>query len=733
MSISFIKTETKPDNDQDRWDLAENIIDKKTHARGETLVNPCGIPSYGSGKHVPVIACIGSSRDGKSTLLNNLYKYYSIKTKLSSKKTHDIPNNIYPFKSQSGDIMTTNGIDYVSVQDECILMDCQGMALKDAKYDHYLTLIVYLTSDIIILNVRQRLDLQVLNNLLAVFSFLSEIPPESRRPDKPTLVIRIKDFQEFEALENDPDYLKKNVNKWLEKSGDQYDQIKEAFNMAFDIDIVYTEYPMFPPRKSSLDLYDKCFEKNNPSFYEACTYIMKLASSRNLKENKLLMNNDNVRQLVKTLKSNTNINYKKLDLYHNITSLELERYVSSNINITPYNNETLINQMNGSLSSYELYSNRLNEIKLLMTDTYDNKFKDIPLELKDEIFKKWFDKFENHCKECEKRNIELARAIIEPHITTFSQKFTESSNPFTDLVFKITDIFTDKKKNLSVELDKIDRNVKMSYLQDLDVERNSLEKIQKDIIVRNEANIKALELAIQQYSPDEHNKKYTLEELDKQFAESSYNVLSLETYGIVKNRIRLDLEKIYKTHKRTYYISQDKKIIEKEHLEFDIEKFIPKEDPYFCWSHKGHRLSEMVFLNNVALDNNMDLVKLYYSPDKCIMFTSVSFTDFYRDPYVQKYFKDYGFLYDVSGIDNVINIVEKGVGSKKTCKQYKNDDYRKLITDKPAMTTILLKFNSKWNVPMEMSNCVKDKLFEAILAYIRDHPRRDDIVFVTSN
>ena len=181
-SKAFIRTNLK------EWGLAEKM--------GNDPMK-CGIPCLHEKERIPIISCIGTSRDGKSTFLNILHKV----------AIGPGENSVPPFTSMNGHAMVTNGIDYVHIPNACMLIDCQGMALKDAKYDHFLTLIVYLISDIIILNVRQQLDLQVLNNLLAVFSFLSEIPEEHRRKDKPTLVIRIKDFQDIEAYEQNPKYL----------------------------------------------------------------------------------------------------------------------------------------------------------------------------------------------------------------------------------------------------------------------------------------------------------------------------------------------------------------------------------------------------------------------------------------------------------------------------------------------------------------------------------------------
>lgn len=67
-------------------------------------------------KNEPVISCIGTSRDGKSTLLNLIYKTIT-------------ESNDLPFISKSGTEVVTNGIDFAIVPDNCILLDCQGMAL----------------------------------------------------------------------------------------------------------------------------------------------------------------------------------------------------------------------------------------------------------------------------------------------------------------------------------------------------------------------------------------------------------------------------------------------------------------------------------------------------------------------------------------------------------------------------------------------------------------------------
>lgn len=260
--LSFFKSEQEIyfDNDvkatpfirtnDETWGLAQDI--------DKTI--PKNIPSIN--ENIPVISCIGTSRDGKSTFLN-LYSNWLLQ------KNNEKIIPFEPFITKQSDEAVTNGIDYFIIENKCMLFDCQGMQLQNAKYDHYLTLITYLVSNVIILTVRQRLDLQVLNNLLSVFSFLSDIPVEFRRTDKPILIIRIKDFQNVRSLRNDKNYLIKLVDKWLDKSNDQYDQIKEVFKQTFIIHPIATLSPKYDDINEEdqiLDIYSKTFAEKNPSF-----------------------------------------------------------------------------------------------------------------------------------------------------------------------------------------------------------------------------------------------------------------------------------------------------------------------------------------------------------------------------------------------------------------------------------------------------------------------------------
>ena len=202
-------------------------------------------------------------------------------------------------------------------------MDCQGQQLDDCKFDHFLMIITHLISDVIILTVRQRLDLQILNNMLSVFSFLPQIPDDFKRKTKPKLIIRIKDFQNKSALKKDPEYLDKLVTKWLKCSDDQYDQVKNVFKQTFDIHPIATFRPNFDKDNEDevLNIYSESFSELNPSFINACKDVFALCNK--FESSDLLQNPSMLKKLIEELKNNEKINFKKLDLYYNIANADI--------------------------------------------------------------------------------------------------------------------------------------------------------------------------------------------------------------------------------------------------------------------------------------------------------------------------------------------------------------------------------------------------------------------------
>jgi len=434
--------------------------------------------------NIPVISCIGTSRDGKSTLLNIYCEWLLSKYNIKNKPK-------MPFLSEQSDDAITNGIDFYKIENKCLLLDCQGMQLENAKYDHYLALITYLISNVIILTVRQRLDLQVLNNLLGIFSFLSEIPEEFRRTDKPKLIIRIKDFQNIKALKENSNYLDELINKWLEKTDDQYDQIKEAFKITFDIFPIVTLTPKYDNEDNEFDIYSETFNFENPSFKNACDKIFELSQNCNISY--LLNDNKKFKNLINKLKENKEIDFRKLDLYHNITNVELLKYLNSHINIEPFIDKTIINEANGCSTYYNAYNKRLKLLNELKNYTYNVKFKNVPLNIKDEIFKETFDNLYKIMDECKEKNEKIAEELVESNLIKYRDVIKE---PIENNNLKQYNI---ELNNMYKYFNILDDIVNIKYTNLLKLEFSEVQKLLSKANELNAQQIKLINNLIDKY------------------------------------------------------------------------------------------------------------------------------------------------------------------------------------------------------------------------------------------
>jgi len=548
---------------------------------------------------IPVISAIGTSRDGKSTSLN-LYANWVINKHLD--KTKQI-EPFEPFNAMQTDDVVTNGIDYYIIPNKCMLIDCQGMQLQDAKYDHYLMLITYLMSNIIILTVRERLDLQVLNNCLPVFSFLNEIPPEYKRSnnDKPTLLIRIKDFQNSKQLNSDKDYLIKLVNKWLEKSNDQYDQIKEAFRNAFNIDIIATKYPTMD-ENDEVNIHDANFLTNNKSFFDYCKKLDEL--TKGYSAPKILKTDGGLDKLIESLRTNKKIDWKKLDLYHQITENELRKYLQEEItNDKILNDETIISKMDGSFEASKLHIARLNLINSIKYNLYQVKFKDITQSIKDEVFKTTFDNFIKIYTDAKNKNELLAENIIKPHFDNFNAIYKQTN--FLDFcVNKIIDFFTDKSNIFLAELNKIDTNIKEKYISIINSEETEIINKQEEIAKKNKSHKLFLRTLIIKYNITKTIKLSIQNQLDDLFKSFNYNEPFEKTFENTKIKVVADLAKIYLDNDITWYLDNNKNITSGANKtqwfpnnDFEIETQGTKISDFY-WGIKKKLFNDCGFIQN---------------------------------------------------------------------------------------------------------------------------------------
>ena len=482
-SIPFLRT------NKDTWDFASNIDPKANF----------GIPSKRNVKCV--ISTIGSSRDGKSTFLNVLTDHIYDKEKIS-------PRPYEPFLAKQSDKAVTNGIDYLYAGDDYLLCDIQGFALGDSKFEHYLVLMAYLISNCIILTVRQRLDIQVLNNMLSLFSFISDVEKEYRRKDRPILIIRIKDFQNISELKKNPNYLNELVDSWLEKSGDQYDRIKDAFKQTFNIIPIATLTPKYDEDNEDeqiLDVYSDTFADKNPSFIKAVETVYELCQN---KEPSPLLEEYKLKELVNDLKINNNIDFKKLDLYHRITECEIRKYIQNVLKKTGsvHLDGMIIDKMDGSLRSYDMAMEREKLVEKLYDDTYNVKFKEVSKEIKDEFMKEEFTSYREMYENAKSINICLAEGTIESHWTLFDNKY--KVNFSDDLVSGVMSIFEKKKKILMKKLAGLDKNVREKYEIKLENEKNELTEKQNKITEMNKEHVVRVNRLIDDLRLDDKIKEY---------------------------------------------------------------------------------------------------------------------------------------------------------------------------------------------------------------------------------
>lgn len=530
----------------------------KIHGDKMALVN---VPTIEGDKNVPIISCIGTSRDGKSTLLDFYCDYIMKKFGLE-------PRPIYPFPPSDSDESKTDGIDFYKVPDKCMLVDCQGMQLGTAKYDQHLSLICYQISNIIILTVRQRLDLQVFNNMLSTFSFLPQIDEQFRRKDKPKLIIRIKDSPYEKQLKKDKDYLNKMVDKWLKKTGDQYDVIKQAFQDAFEIHMVATSYPvntgecpsyyddMMSDDTPDMNIYDTDFSKLNPSFVKACETIHKL-SERSITSS-LMKNKDLLKKMIQGLIDNPNIDFKKLDLYHNIIMNELLDYSRNHILIDPLTDQSICDKMDGSSQAHDIYQDRLGMIRELKDYTMNVKFKDVPHEIK-QVLDHDFDRITDYGFAAKTKNIRIAEEIVLPHWLLFQKKF--DGIEFEKMVYGFIKIFVDREKLFLKRIENIDDIVWLKYNVFLAEEKKDLENKLNIISTLNEKQMQLIDARITEYQIDHEVKSQISEHIN---TINVVNMLYNQSPQILETMIRCKitnvLEDIYEDLNYVRFLGSDQKI-----------------------------------------------------------------------------------------------------------------------------------------------------------------------------
>ena len=610
VSSAFIKT---TGND---WDLASKILSSLNN-------HQFGIPNI---NNIPVISCIGTSRDGKSTLLNIYAKY--------------ITNNPYimPFESYQSDDNITNGIDFFTIPNNCILFDCQGMQLGNAKYDHFLMIVTYILSDVMILNVRERLDTQILNNFIPIFSFIDEACGCGKQ-NKIKLIVRIKDFQNNKALDDDPEYLNKLVDKWLMTTNDQYQQIKTTFREIFDIYPIVTKYPTLD-HNDNVDISDiNLFFRENPTFGFLCNKIYELSGSIDIKkENRL--SPEKIKKLINYLKNNKNIDHKKLDTYYQIEISKLTEYL--NKELIPYFKKIKINEkdMNGTVESYNIYKSFEKKIKEIKCETYTEKFGSVPNNIKKDVFDKIFDEQYSLINKCMLKNHTLAKDKLSrcSKFDSYIRKYY-NDNKLLKLSENIMDIFEEYSVPVKIVLDTIDADI--AY-----IERKNLKSLHEKLIViidtiqNNTAqNNEFVTSLIKEYNTSGSMKKIIIDSINIDIEKEQYNRNIDEVIKFAKKNIMEHIHEIIWKNKKLYYLDDDMDVAACETFKYkncDVlaeKEYMESDEKYreYYLHYKNKQLTSVGCLPNISFEENTGIkfVGLALTKTKKILMTQ----NFYNKMY----------------------------------------------------------------------------------------------------
>lgn len=326
-------------------------------------------------KNKYIISIVGDARKGKSTFLNLIINYLT-------------KENKEYFKIDDGLSHCTLGVDYYEI-DDYLFLDCQGLNYQDSSNDPKLLLFIYSISNIIIYNDKNVINNNVFTTLQPMAMFLNTF----KNFNASILYFRISDYE----LEGNPYKLLDNI---LINQKDQFDNVRESIKKLFSsIEINITE-PLDRSEKSLFKKRDfnKILEITN--FNNIIKEIYSLINSQTKKK-------IDINKLINNINQNKKIDYKKLDLYTQITINEVNEFIKLNIS---NNDDFNLFTVNGySKNELEIYQSNIN--KLL--NNFKEQFNKIPKNLQS-LFNQELNIIKDKYQSMKDKNYKLSLEIIEP-------------------------------------------------------------------------------------------------------------------------------------------------------------------------------------------------------------------------------------------------------------------------------------------------------------------------------
>ena len=410
-----------------------------------------------------VISIVGDARKGKSTFLNLIINNLS-------------KENKEYFKMDDGLSHCTLGIDYYQM-DDYLFLDCQGLNYQDSSNDPKLLLFIYSISNIIIYNDKNVINNNVFTTLQPMAMFLNTF----KNYNASILYFRISDYE----LEGNPNKLLDNI---LVNQKDQFDNVRESIKKLFSsIEINITE-PLDRTEKVLLKKRDftKLLEINN--FDKIIREIYSLINSQSKK-------NIDILKLINNINLNKKIDYKKLDLYTQITINEVNEFIKLNISNNDDFNIFIVDGY--SKNKLEIYQSKIDNL----LNNFKEQFNKIPKNLQ-QLFNQELKLIQDKYQSMKDKNYHLSLEIIQPIYQKYlKQNLTEIDklllslnnplyqidlNPFiTDIIELDNDAIIEMKTKLYIQINDHYQSIIQQHNDYLDIYTqfiNSINNIKIDLI-----------------------------------------------------------------------------------------------------------------------------------------------------------------------------------------------------------------------------------------------------------
>ena len=424
-----------------------------------------------STKPLKIISFLGNARIGKSTLMNC---YISNKVNKDMKLFNT---------SKSLEQHCTSGIDMLCLEMNnynLVLLDVQGLDLNDSKDDCKLMLFIYMISNLIIFNPKTILDNTVLSSLQSLTSIITYIPDIESKETKPSLLFRPRD------IDQDSDYNSgKNLKDMLSDISDQYTNVRESIKKLFTTIECKPTYYLDKKEKTLLskDKFINFMDDSSNGFQAFCSYLNSMIET--ISEHSSENFNKRLKDLIKKINSNKNIDYTKFDITMREAECDIKEWIYKEINKTQYD---VSMGTDGTQENYDLIIKSRIDYRDLIISEFDKRFEKTTPKIRDKFREEILSTFNKHIdkvyEESVNISIESLNVIYQNKIINFfdQTKVIDINKPINEQVNYIYDKIYDfirKTNYLEIIKDKFIIKTR-EFINEIDKQVNKIYSAEKE-------------------------------------------------------------------------------------------------------------------------------------------------------------------------------------------------------------------------------------------------------------